>query len=234
MEKPQTPHPDTQLAALLGALASGTRLSILRTLRQPKALAEIEVRPPEEGGTGRALARQTVREHLDRLIQSGLVTTREVDRDYGATVEFLVNHQAVYAMSEELRGLARLRPAVEPEAMTVVAPREETPTARGPALVVVKGLDEGTTFDLRPRPTGPSEWVIGRRRGLAVTLDFDPYISTENARVAWDGTAHFIEDLPESRNGTTVNFRPIPKATRHPLRHGDIIGVGRSLLVYWA
>lgn len=238
---------DDLLAQALGALASPTRLQILRALRTPKVLAEIHVRAPE---SDRNIARQTVREHLNKLIQVGMVTTREVDRAYGDTVEFLANHQTLYALSEEMRGLSRVRPAVEPEGATVHSDkgRPRSPEAPGAArapshastgarLVMVKGLDEGTGFPLRSASSAGEptrgEWIIGRRRGVAIPLDFDPYVSSENSRIVWRDGAHVIENLPDSRNGTVVNFSMLGVGEQRALRHGDIIGVGRSFLAYW-
>lgn len=227
---PPSPQ-DESLATALGALSSPTRLQILRALRTPKTLAEIHVRAPE---ADRNIARQTVREHLNKLIQVGMVATREVDRAYGDTVEFIANHQTIFALSEEMRGLSRVRPMLEPDAATVHSPSAERAVeAPGARLAMVKGLDEGTTFDLRP-PGARGEWVVGRRRGIAISLDFDPYVSSENSRILWDGSSHLIEDLPDSRNGTTLNFRRLSRGEIHPLRHGDVVGVGRCLLVFWS
>jgi hypothetical protein len=228
---------DRNLAAALEVLASPIRLTLLRQLRSPRALREIEVRVAEEGqqGPARNLARQTVRDHLERLLAIGVVTTRSGERSYGPTTEYLLNHQAVYALSEEFRELARLRPAHEPNVQTVVHPAAApAPESDGPCLVLVKGLDEGRQFPLPPPAGGRRTWTIGRRRGLEVALDFDPFVSNENAMVVWEGGRHHIEDLEGSRNGTLINFRPLAKGARHPLRTGDVVGIGRSLLMYRA
>lgn len=227
---------DDALASAFGALASPTRLQILRALRTPHALAEIHVRSAD---AGRAIARQTVREHLNKLIQVGMVATREVDRAYGDTVEFVANHQTLYALAEEVRGLSRVRPAIEPDGATAhaqAAPdlrRAREATTGAPRLVIVKGLDEGASFPLKPDASGKTEWVIGRRRGVDIALDFDPYVSAENSRIAWDGRAHLLEGLADARNGTSVNFRPLAAGERHALRHGDLVGVGRCHLLFW-
>lgn len=238
LEEPSDELPvGDRLVAALAALASPVRLSLLRMIRTPKTLKEIKLRVPAEAEAGtprdRVLSRQTVKEHLDRLVEISVVVAREAERDYGATVEYVVNHQVLYALSEEFRGLARLRPAEVPDVGTLQrGPESAAAAARRPCLVLVKGIEEGRTFDLRPPAAGRAEWIIGRRAGLAVSLDFDPFISAENARVAWDGERHGVEDLPESRNGTTLNFVPLPRGGRSELRHGDLIGVGRSLLLF--
>ncbi|HWH08076.1 MAG TPA: hypothetical protein VNX21_02685, partial [Candidatus Thermoplasmatota archaeon] len=172
------PDADVRVSRTLAALASPTRVALMRALRRPRILAEIEVRPP--GGPPRPLARQTVRQHLDTLLAAGLVVARGTERDRGETYEFLVNHQAIYALGEEVRGLARLRPLVEPDAATAHGEPPERALPPGPCLVLVKGLDEGAAFPLAP---GRDAWVIGRRRDADVPLDFDPFVSGENARV---------------------------------------------------
>jgi len=163
-----------------------------------------------------------------------MVLERSAEGDARSTREFIVNHQAIFALVEELKGLARLRPVVEmptPTAEMTPAPQREADGAR---LLLVKGLDEGLFFHVRPGSAPSNEWIIGRRRGLAVTLDFDPYVSAENAIIRWFGGRHMIRDGPESRNGTFVNLQALRPDEEHALRHGDLIGVGRSLLLYWS
>lgn len=226
--------PDAALADALAALSSLPRLALLRELRVPKTLREIEVRASEgEAESERNISRQSVRKHLDRLLEVGVVAARDAEREYGATVEYVVNHQKLYALSEAFRGLARLRPVAEPPVPTMRASEAEAGPIRGPCLVLVKGLEEGRAFPLAPPP--PSRgWVLGRRRDAEVSLDFDPFVSAENSVVEWAGGHHVLRDLATSRNGTVVNFRPIPKGGSVPLRHGDLVGVGCSILMFSA
>ncbi|MEA3189941.1 MAG: hypothetical protein QOD77_523 [Thermoplasmata archaeon] len=211
------------------ALASPTRIALLRQLRIPQSLANIEVRPAEGGE--RNIARQVVRRHLDRLMEAGLVRSRPGPTP--RSLEFVLDNQAIYAVAEGLLDLARLRPAVEPSAPTILASPPSRPVHEGPMLLLVRGLEPGTPYPLgEPGATGG--WVIGRRRSHAVALDFDPFVSSDNARLTRQGPAVAIEDIPGSRNGTTVNFRRLAPDERVVLRHGDVVGVGRSLLLYRA
>ncbi len=224
-----TPRGDDALAATLASLGSAQRLAILRQLRMPRTLREIEV-SSERPDAGRRLTRQSVADHVERLSEAGVVLSREAQRATTRVREYSLNHQAIYALAESLKALATMRPVVEPTTPTAalalpVAPREE-----GHRLVLVKGLEEGTTFPLSPsRPLH----VVGRRRGVEVCLDFDPYVSAENTLLTWEDGAVVAQDHPESRNGTVLNFRPLPRGERARLRHGDVLGVGRSTLVYW-
>jgi|GEM_PF-991118 len=229
--------PEAELSDALAALSNPVRIALLRRLQSPKALREIDVEHPQGDPEGRSrpLARQTVKEHLEKLVPVGIVSAKPAERDYGETIEYVVNHQRVFAIAEALRELAKIRPAQEPTGHTVQRPAPPTPfKIQGPCLVLVKGLDEGRTFQLAAPRTGPKTWTIGRRRGSAIPLDFDPFVSTENAAVLWDGAGYFVQDLPESRNGTTLNFQDLPKGGRQPLATGDLIGVGRSLLMFRA
>lgn len=225
--------PGAPLADALAALASETRLALLRELRVPRALREIEVASRDGGDRGHPLSRQAVRLHLDRLLDLGIVLARPAERAYGATTEYVVNHQRLFALSEEFRGLARLRPLEEPELPTALGDGPAPPSRSGACLAVVKGLDEGRLFPLAP-PAPEGGWVVGRRRGADVPLDFDPFVSAENSVVEWRDGRHAVRDLPGSRNGTTLNFRRLPKGGAAPLRHGDLLGVGRTFLLFWA
>lgn len=227
--------PDGKLAESLSALANPARLALLRQVRAPRVLSEIDV--PRMGGPrdlpdGGVLSRQAVKEHIEKLTSARLLLSRETERGGRSTVEYLVNHQALFALAEELRDLALLRPVVDLSLETRAgAMNEKDPTKLGPCLVLVKGLEEGKAFPLRATE-GTSEWVIGRRRGLAVSLDFDPFVSSEHALIGTNGKQHFLRDLESSRNGTRVNFMTIPKGEPVMLRQGDAIGVGRSILLY--
>ena len=220
---------DAALVKQLEALANLNRLLILRAIRVPRALREIEVR---DEGAGAPLARQTVRRHLDTLIAGDVVRTHDGAREYGETTEFVLNHQRLFSLSEDIRALARLRPTREPEGETQAFPKAAQPAPGGPALILVNGLEEGTRHDVSPA-RGKTEWVIGRKRGADVPLDFDASASAENALVRWLGDGHYVEDLPGSRNGTTLNFARLREGEVRKLSHGDIVGVGRCLLVYW-
>lgn len=228
--------PDALLADALAALSSQARLSLLRELRVPRTLGEIELRATaeeDEGGGGRNISRQSVRKHLDRLLEVGVVVARETQRDYGGTTEYVVNHPQLYALSEAFRGLARLRPVTEPPLDTMHAGDAPAAPIRGPCLVLVKGLEEGKVFPLAPpAPTGG--WVLGRRRDAEVSLDFDPFVSAENSVVEHAEGRHVLRDLAASRNGTVVNFRALPRGGSVALRHGDLVGVGRSILMFSA
>jgi DNA-binding transcriptional ArsR family regulator len=222
---------DAALVTCLDALASGTRLTILRAVRSPRRVRDIRV-PGERGDAGATLARQTVRRHLESLVAAGIVIAREGERGDADAVEFIIDHQRLFALSEQVRDLARLRPGIEHDAVTVAQLGNAKDDVRGPLLLLVRGLDEGVMFPLHPSAQS-REWRVGRRRGLAVALDYDPAVSGENSVIRWSEDAHHIEDVPGSRNGTSVNLRRLDPGESRRLAHGDIVGVGHSLLLYW-
>lgn len=229
--RPRIEH--DKLSQFLKTLANPGRLEILEQLRVPKQASELRVQPRRrEGGVRqqRPMSRQAVEEHLAVLEASGVVLRRAAGGAGRAADEFVLNQQRLFAIVEELRGLTVLRAAAEADAgATVAAEAGAARLARGPQLVLAGGPWQGKAFPL----DGPEgRWVLGRRRGVHVALDYDPFISQENSVVLRDGATWTLQDLAGSRNGTRLNFAPLPKGEAAPLRSGDLVGVGRSLLVF--
>lgn len=225
-------EPDLRLLAThLEALASEARLALLHQLRAPKELHAIRVQA-NRSRTGenadRPLARQSVSHHLDQLERIGLVY-----RQAAASGErFALNHQRLFALVDELRSLTRLRPQMlqaAPEGTMPGLPEGEPSLAAAPRLAVAYGWQDGLSFPLHG-PAG-SRWRIGRSAACEVSLDHDPYVSAENCVVERGQSGYVVRDLPGSRNGTQVNWASLPQGGSAPLASGDVLGVGRTLLV---
>lgn len=239
-EIPEPAGPDERevaLARLLESLANPTRLTLLRHVRSPRLLSEIRLRA-EQARDGlnpnRPMARQGVRHHLDSLLESGFIRRRESWRGEQPVDEYLVNHQRLFAIAEDFRALAGLRPSdlSWDEQTATLDDGPARPHAPGPQLLIVHGLAEGHAFVLKEE-NGKSEWIVGRRPGLQISLDYDPFVSSEHARILREGDRFLVEDFPQSRNGTTLNWRMLPRGGRAELKHGNVVGVGRSLLLFW-
>jgi DNA-binding winged helix-turn-helix (wHTH) protein len=80
----------------------------------------------------------------------------------------------------------------------------------------------------REIPIGDGEHVIGRAPDCTVRVDA-PKTSRHHARIVVTGKAAVLEDLG-SKNGTSVGGRAIEGRT--PLRHGDEIGIGMTVLIF--
>lgn len=233
--------PDTRrLAEYLKALANQGRLELLHSLRSPRTVGELRLPPGRvRGGENphRAMTHQALREHLAKLRAAGVVAVRRGERDGALVDEYLLNHQRLFAIGEELRALGELGveapPPFEP---TAAAERgAEEPRAAGPRLLLVKGQGEGRVFPLRGETLSAGRgWVIGRKQGLAVSLDYDPFVSTENSEVVLSGTGYALLDLRSSRNGTLLNFRALPRGGSAPLANGDVVTVGKTHLLFRA
>jgi diguanylate cyclase (GGDEF)-like protein len=89
-------------------------------------------------------------------------------------------------------------------------------------IVVIYGPDIGKRAAL-----GRSRFEIGRVATADLAIDQES-ISRRHAEITWDGEEHLIEDLG-STNGTFVNDRNVK---RSPLRDGDQLKLGRSILKY--
>jgi two-component system cell cycle response regulator len=91
-------------------------------------------------------------------------------------------------------------------------------------LVVIYGPELGTRAALTS-----TTFEIGRSSKCDLQIDQES-ISRNHARISWDGQRHVIEDLG-STNGTFVNDQSVK---RQPLKDGDQLKVGRSILKYMA
>lgn len=232
---PQEPTRETidfdRLSLYLKSLANPNRLELLWVLRNPAAASDIHLTPKrkDEGlSPARAISRQSVMEHLDSLEEVGVV--ERVADEEGKGQLRVVSQARLFAVIEELRALTAIRPSVRVDVDATLAspdgPRPEWP--RGPKLVLASGPWEGRAFALQ----GAGPWGIGRSRAQEVSLSYDPYVSSEHARVfAHDGRLA-LEELSGARNACRVNFVALSKGERRALRPGDVVGVGRSLLVY--
>lgn len=228
------------LAHALEILANENRLEILGQLRTPRTVTEIELKPPSTRAgenPDRAISRQAVRVHLQKLSDLGLVVSRRSRRGLMVADEYTVNRARLYALMEDIRELTVV-PAHTPDFLpqeTLLGKPSPTPS-RGnvPRLVIAKGIPEGRAFALvAPTANAPGRgWVIGRKPGLTATLDYDPFISSQNTEITLEAEGFQIHDLRSNRNGTYLNWRKLDKGASEPLAHGDVIGVGRSVLVF--
>jgi hypothetical protein len=89
-------------------------------------------------------------------------------------------------------------------------------------LRVLDGADRGRVFDHLPTPV-----TIGREEGNTVQLN-DERISRFHIKIQEDMGKLVLTDL-ESTNGTRVNGEDVQLRI---LRFGDVISVGRSVLLY--
>lgn len=228
-----------ELEAYLKALAQANRLELIDALRVPRTLDEIHLTPTmavEMGGADRAMSRQGVQNHLDKLIDVGVVRVAPTDRKgKRGILEYRLDAGRLFALIEELRRITR-EPTVGPIDPLATQPLSDAgnePWPEGPKLVLVHGIREGHVFPLLQRDLrAPRGWLIGRSPGLPVRLDYDPYVSLENAEILSEGREFKILDLRAAKNGTYVNWRRLPPGGEAVLESGDVIGVGRSLLVF--
>lgn len=219
------------LAEILAALAYPTRLELMDVLRFPQSVGDVRITPRRSApgeNPDRPIARPTLLGHLEKLVETDLV--RIEGEGIRGGQRYHANPARLFAVIEELRGLSLRYAGKGPmgdETEALLLPESPDDVA-GPRLVLVHGVYEGRAYALAE--DGP--WRLGRRKGHAVWLDYDPYVSLDNAEVRRERDGFVVEDLPGSRNGTRVNWRPLRAGEPRKLRSGDVIGIGRSLLVF--
>jgi len=99
------------------------------------------------------------------------------------------------------------------------------PRSAAAALVAVAGPDAGESF-----PLSGAEEQLGRAEGATVRLR-DPAVSRRQLRLRREAARHRVEPLP-GPNPVRCNGRRLRKP--RVLEEGDVLGVGRTLLVYQA
>lgn len=227
-----------RLSRYLKVLAEPSRLLLLHKLQLPHAVSDIALRPSRVSASqsaDRIVSRRNVESHLARLDEVGLVHTRDVRRDGRPAKEYLVNHGRLFVVIEELRRLSLIQPppgldgddTQHPDLTGLTRPSTH-PIPVGPTFIVVGGPLEGRSFSLH----GDGPWTIGRSEGNAVSLPYDPFVSGSNSEVHRAGDEFLIRAREGARNGTRVNWRVVDPGTEAPLVSGDIIGIGRSSLVF--
>lgn len=219
-----------ELAGYLNALANPRRLELLDRLRVPRTIGEIDLRP-SRGEADRPISRTAVERHMMLLKAIGVVGNRPGVRDGRQVEEYVLQHQRLFQVVEELRGLTQLRPRTLLELETTVS--DAPPTLRvplkGPRVLLLSGPFEGRAHTLE----GDGPWQIGRAATSQIPLDYDPYVSSEHAMLHRlpDG-GYEVEDLKSNRNGTLLNWGQVPRGRRAPLESGDVLRVGRSNLLF--
>lgn len=214
-----------RLSTYLKALAHPARLEILWRLRIPATPGDIMVKPRrrDEGlQQERAMSRQSIMEHIEHLEEIGVVNRIADDGS------FVTSAQHLFALVEDMRALSSIETSMPVDVdSTMMQPGHETAKwSPGPKLVLVAGPWEGRAFPL----AGAGPWTLGRASTQTVSLTYDPFASGESARIVRSGDGHEIEGVAGARNPPSVNFAPLVKA--RALVAGDVIGIGRSLLVY--
>lgn len=221
------------LADILQVLANPARLALLQQLQTPKAAAELVVQPSREDeglAPGRAMSRQSLERHLDILADAGLVTWREAEGRTRTAKEYVLNHARLFAAVEELRGLTRLRATVATPEQTMdlaAAPSPDPEAVPGPRLVLLRGVPEGRILALEAETT-----VLGRGAEATLRLDHDPFVSARHCVLRKGKGGVTLADEGAARNGTMLNGRRLGQGEAASLRRGNLVGVGRSLLLY--
>ncbi|MHB8586896.1 MAG: FHA domain-containing protein [Thermoplasmatota archaeon] len=209
----------------LKALAHPSRLALVTYLREPHYLEEI--------ASTLKLSRTAAKEHVDSLLAAGFIRDRKGTRPTGTVVEYELVLAQIFDLLEELREDAQLE--ARPDAS--YAPRTTGGAdvlpgfdrSGAPELLVVSGLRPGLRRDLARSMSLPA--IIGRQPDAQVVLDWDRKVSNRHAQVAQNGGIFEITDL-FSTNGTRLNGVLLRGGQPVPLRPGDLIQMGRTLLLF--
>lgn len=214
------------LSESLKSLANPKRLQLLRYLREPHYLEEI--------ASELGMSRQSAQDHVSLLHEAGLLEKHAAQRPTGQVVEYRLVRARYFSLFEDLRLLgATLPKSADEEALlrTVTgAGNSIAARAEGPELVVIGGFRPGLRTELHRGSTAPAV-TLGRDPSSGLLLDWDLMISNRHAEIRGAAKGHTLVDL-FSRNGTFVNGTRAPAGQPVPLRAGDVLQLGRTMIVY--
>lgn len=178
MDAPEGAEGFDALAAPLKALAHPRRLRLVRFLVDPHGLEDI--------ANELKVARQSAQEHLDQLLEAGLVESRPGRGPHGPVTHYVAVLPRLYDIYDRLGvrlGVlaAELDESVRmPMPTTPMAgPAKVSPAAGQPRLTIVHGARIGQTLPLQ----GAGPWMVGRDPHAALCLDYDSYVSARHAEV---------------------------------------------------
>lgn len=239
---------EEELEALEGrlkAISFSNRLKLLEMLRVPRTVDELHLTPSrpaagddEEGeGGDRPLSREAVRHHLERLADAELVRSELVqDADGRNRKRYVLDESRLFDLAETLRAYCR-SDVPEREDLERTEPGERgaapEPWPAVPRLVLVHGAPERTAYALRTDDIDPPRgWILGRGPDAQISLDYDPYVSSQNSEILPTEDGHEIVNFRSATNGTEVNDTVLEPGQTVPLEHGDVLQVGASTLVF--
>lgn len=221
-----------ELALDLAALAYPARLELLKQLHVPRTLSELRVRARRgEGAEVRPSSMQAILAHVEKLRERALVTVGRVASHGRELTTYAVDPQRLYAIVEALRAVGAQH-AGRGKSADETGTLQDAPSgmdAQGPRLVVVHGWYEGHAFLLE----GRGAWVLGRDPRADAAVDYDPFVSSRNSTIERTAFGYRVRDEKGSKNGTSVNWKRLPAGGARDLQHGDVIGVGKTLLVFY-
>jgi DNA-binding transcriptional ArsR family regulator len=209
---------EDDLSRQLGALANPVRLRLVRRLQKPAFISEI--------AHEFALTRQALLRHLGELQRAGIVSSRRRRRRAVLAVEYSTDPAGFFTLREQVADLGVLTGAMGGEGPTRHLAEAHAPRPAGAGLLMVHGDARGRWYPL----VGRSSWTIGRDPHAEIPLPYDQYASLRHARMERKGGAWRLEDLG-STNGTSVNFIRLPPRAAAAVGLGDVVGIGRTLLV---
>jgi DNA-binding transcriptional ArsR family regulator len=216
---------DESLANYLRALAHTNRIKALRYVVRPHHLEEI--------ASHLGVARQTAHEHLQTLLESGLVTTRRGQGERGPVVEYVVAPATLFRVWELIGELGDLEPEnpadenVRLRTQVSDGGRAGAPRERElPRLVVVHGLRIGSTALL----DGPGPWLLGRDPAAHLCVEHDAFASQRHAEIRREGQRFVLRDL-HSTNGTFLDWARLGRGEDRPVENGSLLCIGHTLVL---
>eukprot|EP01123_Difflugia_compressa_P004700 TRINITY_DN16181_c0_g1_i1.p1 TRINITY_DN16181_c0_g1~~TRINITY_DN16181_c0_g1_i1.p1 ORF type:complete len:353 (-),score=51.52 TRINITY_DN16181_c0_g1_i1:142-1167(-) len=128
-------------------------------------------------------------------------------------------------VSKKNKYLAPLKPVQKLSAQNSAGYQYSKPVNK--YLSVIETFEDGHQKVHKLSKTGNS--TIGRSSSNTVVLTADKYISRSHCKIVVENNVPYIMDLGQAKDGTKLNGKTVTKA---PLKPGDMIGMGKSDIIF--
>ncbi len=218
-----------ELADYLEILGSSVRLTILKMLMiEPMDVQYLSHCLYQKGITS---TRENTKNHIDKLLKTGLVIKQTGERDNRAVMQYALVPGSIEVAMRTLSRVMKMNLKLE-----LINKAQEVQSKLSFATVkVLGGSDDGHVFSLEKE-----EVKMGRidlenqdkydtKNDVVVSDSYSVVTRTSkvHARLLFENNQWFIEHC-EGKNGTFLWERELTKNKKEPLKHGDIITLGKG------
>lgn len=226
MASPLSTSQIENLARMCAALGVAPRLQVLLAAATPQTAGRLtEAVQPE-------LSRAAVSGHIEKLYEAGLLV-REKNPDRVDSALYSIAPTQFFALFEGLRTIASIhngtKRAEETQKKTLTdKPLTPFTRPREPHVMVISGFATGDCHCLAEATT-----LIGREP-CDIHVYWDETVSRQHLKITREASDYWAWSITTRADRSYLNGVPMRREEPYPLRTGDLLQIGATLLMFRA